>query len=72
MLVLVEPPAHLFPTEGPPGETVVRIAPGAETIGVFGSDLGDRTAWSPVYQAGVRQAAEAADRVRAARGTAAG
>ncbi|MEU9837168.1 hypothetical protein AB0D67_37000, partial [Streptosporangium sp. NPDC048047] len=40
VLVLVEPPAHLFPTEGPPGETVVRIAPGAETIGVFGSDLG--------------------------------
>ncbi|MEV0145860.1 MULTISPECIES: patatin-like phospholipase family protein [unclassified Nonomuraea] len=64
VLVLIEPLAHLFPAETPPGDTVVRITPDAETIQVFGSDLGEVTSWLPAYQAGVRQAAEAADRIR--------
>ncbi|MDR8410831.1 patatin-like phospholipase family protein [Nonomuraea sp. 3-1Str] len=64
VLVLVEPLAHLFPAADPPGDAVVRIAPDAETIQVFGSDLGEVTSWLPAYEAGVRQGAEAAGRIR--------
>jgi NTE family protein len=72
VLVVIEPLAHRFPasssTESSPqhGEgTVVAIAPDPAAVDAFGPDLHDRAAWQPSYQAGVRQAAKAADRVRA-------
>jgi NTE family protein len=68
-LVVVEPLAHLFPSEAPPPElataTVVTISPDPATVAVFGADLYNRTAWLPAFQAGVRQAAERAEQVRA-------
>ncbi|GAA1337929.1 patatin-like phospholipase family protein [Actinocatenispora thailandica] len=72
-LVVIDPQAHLFPREllhqelaaaGAP--TVVTIEPDPESIRAFGSNLNDRTAWEPAYQAGLRQAADAAERLRLA------
>ncbi|MGP8296810.1 patatin-like phospholipase family protein [Streptomyces inhibens] len=40
--------------------------PDEATARVFGQDLHDRSAWQPSYRAGVRQAAETVQRVRAA------
>ena len=37
----------------------------AGAIGAFGPDITDLTAWAPAYRAGVRQAADAAERIRA-------
>ncbi|WP_051751282.1 patatin-like phospholipase family protein [Streptosporangium amethystogenes] len=65
MLVVVEPLAHLFPASPPPRDTIVTIAPDQAALDVFGPTLHDRTTWEPAYQAGVRQAAEAARRIRA-------
>jgi NTE family protein len=65
-LILVEPLAHLFPAQPLPGTaTVVRITPDPAALDAFGPDVGDRAAWEPAYRAGVRQAPEAAKRVRA-------
>ncbi|GAA4623814.1 patatin-like phospholipase family protein [Actinoallomurus vinaceus] len=65
--VLVEPLAHLFPaspTAGAPG--VVRVVPDPAAVAAFGPDLHDRAASRASYEAGVRQAADAADRIRGA------
>ena len=73
VLVIVEPLAHLFPRTPLEQEiastdagTVVMINPDPATIDAFGPDLHDRAAWHSSYQAGVRQAAEAAERLHAA------
>jgi NTE family protein len=73
VLVLLEPLAHLFPREPLERElaatgagTVVEITPDEEALDAFGPNLGDWAAWQPVRQAGIRQAATTAERVRAA------
>ncbi|MFI5642142.1 patatin-like phospholipase family protein [Streptomyces goshikiensis] len=72
-LVVIDPQAHLFPREllyrelaAAEAHTVVTIEPDPESIRAFGPDLNDRTAWEPAYQAGLRQAADAAEQLRAA------
>lgn len=72
-LVVIDPQAHLFPRELLHQElavagahTVVTIEPDPESIRAFGSDLNDRTAWEPAYQAGLRQAADAEEQLRLA------
>ncbi|WP_284681489.1 patatin-like phospholipase family protein [Sphaerisporangium fuscum] len=72
-LVVIDPQAHLFPRELLHQElevagarTVVTIDPDPESIRAFGSDLNDRTAWEPAYQAGLRQATDAAEQLRSA------
>ncbi|MET8628861.1 patatin-like phospholipase family protein [Kitasatospora sp. NPDC004669] len=70
-LVVIDPQAHLFPREMLHQElavaaahTVVTIEPDPASIRAFGSDLSDRTAWEPAYQAGLRQAADTAAQLR--------
>nr|WP_276615521.1 patatin-like phospholipase family protein [Nonomuraea basaltis] len=58
--IVIEPLAHLFPTNTPQHGTAVRLAPDLAAQEALGVDLSNRAAWSPVYQAGVRQAPEAA------------
>ena len=41
------------------------IGPDEATVQMFGRDLRDRAAWQRAYRAGVRQAAETAQRIRA-------
>ncbi len=72
-LVVIDPQAHLFPRELLHQElalagahTVVTIEPDPASIRAFGSDLNDRTAWEPAYQAGLRQAADAEEQLRLA------
>ncbi|MDH6123983.1 patatin-like phospholipase family protein [Kitasatospora sp. GP82] len=72
-LVVIDPQAHLFPRELLQQElavaaahTVVTIEPDPASIRAFGSDLNDRTAWEPAYQAGLRQATDAAEQLRLA------
>jgi NTE family protein len=73
VLVVVDPLAHLFPREPLEREiaatgagTVVTINPDQAALDAFGPDLGDWAAWQPACQAGIRQAATTAERVRAA------
>lgn len=68
-LVVVDPQAHLFPRDlhkelmAAGAHTAVTIEPDAASIRAFGPDLNDRTTWEPAYQAGLCQAAEAAERL---------
>ncbi|MGV9775219.1 hypothetical protein [Streptosporangium sp. NPDC003464] len=45
---------------------MVIIEPDPASTHAFGSDLNDRTAWEPAYQAGLRQAADAEQQLRLA------
>ncbi|WP_035803658.1 patatin-like phospholipase family protein [Kitasatospora mediocidica] len=72
-LVAIDPQAHLFPREllhqelaVAAAHTVVTIEPDPASVRAFGSDLNDRTVWEPAYQAGLRQAADAAEQLRLA------
>ncbi|WAL65840.1 patatin-like phospholipase family protein [Amycolatopsis cynarae] len=72
-LVVIDPQAHLFPRELLHQElavagahTVVTIGPDPASIRAFGPDLNDRTSWEPAYQAGLHQAADAAEQFRLA------
>ncbi|MGW0765575.1 hypothetical protein [Streptomyces sp. NPDC002676] len=68
-LVVVDPQAHLFPRDlhnelmAAGAHTAVTIDPDPASIRAFGSDLNDRTTWEPAYQAGLHQAADAAERL---------
>ncbi|MFJ3204590.1 patatin-like phospholipase family protein [Streptomyces sp. NPDC086989] len=72
-LVVIDPQAHLFPREllhrelaVAAAHTAVTVEPGPASIRALGSDLNDRTAWEPAYQAGLGQAVDAAERLRLA------
>ncbi|GAA2157993.1 patatin-like phospholipase family protein [Kitasatospora kazusensis] len=72
-LVVIDPQAHLFPREllqqelaAAGAHTAVTIEPDPASVRAFGPDLNDRTAWEPAYQAGLRQAADAAEQLRLA------
>jgi NTE family protein len=70
-VVIVEPLAHIFPSGPFDGAletaTVIAIAPDAASIAAIGQDLYDRNARKPAYDAGARQAADAAVTLGAAR-----
>lgn len=69
-LVVIDPQAHLFPHDlhqeltVAGAHTVVTIEPDPASIRAFGSNMNDRTAWEPAYQAGLRQAVDAAKQLR--------
>ncbi|GAA1217880.1 patatin-like phospholipase family protein [Kitasatospora nipponensis] len=72
-LVVVDPQAHLFPRERLRRElatagarVAVTVEPDPASLRAFGPDLNDRSAWEPAYQAGLRQAADAAQQLRPA------
>jgi NTE family protein len=67
VVIVAEPMAHLYGTSSTAtgAEEVVRLVPDADAIEAFGPDITDLTAWVPAYQAGVRQAPSAAERIRA-------
>lgn len=69
VIVVVEPLAHLFPHAPSDSQignaTTVSIVPDAKAITVFGFDMFNMAALEPAYEAGYRQAAEAAARVKA-------
>lgn len=66
-LVIAEPLGHVYSTTIPPGpRQVVRITADRESMDAFGPDFGDRARWAASFYAGLRQAAEAAARVRTA------
>ncbi|MFF4291366.1 patatin-like phospholipase family protein [Streptomyces sp. NPDC001633] len=71
-LVVIDPQAHLFPHDlhqelaAAGAHTVVIIEPDPASIRAFGSNLNDRTAWEPAYQAGLRQATDVAEQLRLA------
>ena len=64
VVIVAEPMAHAYDTSSTAASTqqVVRLVPDADAIKELGPDL---TAWVPAYQAGVRQAPSAAERIRA-------
>ncbi|WP_024804928.1 patatin-like phospholipase family protein [Nocardia sp. BMG51109] len=66
VVVVVEPLAHLFPRRdgGSGSATRISVVPDAEAIAAFGADVFDAAALAPAYEAGVRQAAGAARRLR--------
>jgi len=73
VLVVVEPLAHLFPREPLEQElaatgagTVVTINPDQAALDAFGPNMSDWAVRQPAWQAGRRQAAATAERVRAA------
>ncbi|MEU7895742.1 patatin-like phospholipase family protein [Nonomuraea sp. NPDC049152] len=59
-VVVIEPLAHVFPSGA-----AISIAPDRATLEAFGPDLHDASAWETSFQAGVRQAADAAERLGA-------
>lgn len=67
-LLLVEPLAHLVPSDPPPGPTTVHVVPDEASRRSFGhgiAQLHDPTRWSAALAAGRRQGAENADDVAA-------
>jgi NTE family protein len=62
VLILAEPGAHIFGASSPASahQAVIRLAPDDAAISAFGPDLSAYTTWEPAYQAGLRQAPDAA------------
>jgi len=62
VLIVAEPGAHVFGASSAPAghRTVIRLAPDAAAVNAFGPDLSAYATWEPAYQAGLRQAPEAA------------
>ena len=62
LVIIAEPMAHLFGT-GPAAAgagAVIRLVPDSRAIQAFGPDITSLAAWVPAYQAGLRQAPQAA------------
>ncbi|MBF6192434.1 patatin-like phospholipase family protein [Nocardia sp. CDC186] len=68
VVVILEPLAHMFPRVPSDRElgsaTEVSIVPDDEAVAVIGLDVFDSAALAPAHAAGVRQAAEAASRLK--------
>ncbi|WP_344057147.1 patatin-like phospholipase family protein, partial [Microbispora corallina] len=64
VLIVAEPMAHMSGTNGVAAGAgvVIRLVPDAEAIEAFGPNITDRATWAPAYQAGLRQASDAAER----------
>jgi len=67
LVIVAEPMAHLFGTDSaaPNAGAVIRLVPDSRAIQAFGPDVTSLAAWVPAYQAGLRQAPEAARLIRA-------
>ena len=67
VVIVVEPMAHAYGTSSTPAgpRVVIRLVPDANAIEALGPDMTDLTAWVPAYQSGLRQAPDAAQRIRA-------
>jgi NTE family protein len=54
--------AHVFGTgsAAPGAGAVIRLVPDADAIQAFGPDITSLATWAPAYQAGIRQAPQAA------------
>jgi NTE family protein len=65
VVIVAEPMAHMSGGVVAGEGVAVRLVPDAEAIEAFGPDITDRAAWTPAYQAGVRQAPDAAERIGA-------
>ncbi|GAA0390702.1 hypothetical protein Acor_47480 [Acrocarpospora corrugata] len=67
VLIVAEPMAHMFPSNTAPAakQMIIKLTPNPEAIEAFGPDVTNRTAWAPAYQAGLKQAPDAAKRIRA-------
>lgn len=67
-IVILEPGAHLYPRADTDHElgsaTTVSAAPDAQAIAAIGADVFDPEAFGPAYEAGLRQSAVAAARLR--------
>lgn len=69
LVVILEPLAHMFP-RAPfdrelGGATEVSVIPDPETVAIFGLDVFSPASVAPAHEAGLRQAAEAALRLKA-------
>jgi NTE family protein len=71
-LVVVQPLAHMFPSEPLKAEVaaagverMIPVTPDAESVAALGTDLYDRAAWRPAFLAGARQG-QADEELRAA------
>lgn len=62
LVIIAEPMAHVFGTGStmPGAGTVIRLVPDSEAIQAFGPDMTSLATWVPAYQAGIRQAPQAA------------
>ncbi|WP_327145675.1 patatin-like phospholipase family protein [Nocardia sp. NBC_01327] len=69
LIVIIEPLAHMFPHAPKDSElggaATLSIVPDAEAIAAIGPDVFSPAALEPAYEAGYRQAAEAAPRLKA-------
>ncbi|MEV6769054.1 patatin-like phospholipase family protein [Nocardia sp. NPDC051030] len=68
LIVIIEPLAHMFPHTWRDAElggaATISVIPDAEAIAAFGLDVFSPDSLIPAYEAGVRQAAEAAPRLK--------
>src|SRR5258707_11451012 len=67
VVIVAEPMAHSYRTSSTAAgaQQVLQLIPDADAIEEFGPDLTDLTAWASAYQAGVRQAPNATERISA-------
>jgi NTE family protein len=67
VLILAEPAAHVFGASSVTAgeQAVIRLVPDAAAIEAFGPDITAYDVWEPAYQAGLRQAPDAAEAIRA-------
>jgi NTE family protein len=68
-VIIAEPMAHVFGTDSaePGVGAVIRLVPDSDAIQAFGPDITSFATWVPAYQAGIRQAPQAARLVGACR-----
>jgi NTE family protein len=62
LVIIAEPMAHVFGTDSaaPGAGAVIRLVPDSDAIQAFGPDITSLATWVPAYQAGIRQAPQAA------------
>jgi NTE family protein len=69
-VIVAEPMAHLFGAgpAAPGAGAVIRLVPDSRAVQAFGPDITSLATWAPAYQAGIRQAAQAARLIRSSDG----
>ena len=67
LVIIAEPMAHVFGAGSAAlaAGAVIHLVPDSDAINAFGPDLTSLATWIPAYQAGIRQAPGAAERIRA-------
>jgi NTE family protein len=64
-LIAIEPMAHQFPSQVARSGSALSIGPDEESVRAFGPAVPDPAAQAPSFRAGLRQAADVAEQVRA-------